>query len=68
MEYEELSDPSYVVSFDDKLLQLKRAAGDNVMYIDLREHGNMMRLINDCHEAPNLQARLQPCPAWPSPA
>lgn len=54
-EYENLDDPSYVVSFDDKLLQLKRAANDDVMYIDLRQYGNMMRLINDCHEAPNLQ-------------
>ena len=35
VEYEELHDPSYVVSFDDKLLQLKRAAQDDVMYIDL---------------------------------
>ena len=25
------------------------------MYIDLKEHGNIMRLINDCQEAPNLQ-------------
>lgn len=55
LEYEELSDPSYVVSFDDKLLQLKRAMQDDVMYIDLRQYGNMMRLINDCNEAPNLQ-------------
>jgi hypothetical protein len=43
LEYEELSDPSYVVSFDDKLLALKRAAGDDVMYIDLKEYGNMVR-------------------------
>lgn len=42
-EYEELADPSYVVSFDDKLLALKRAAGDDVMYIDLKEYGNMVR-------------------------
>ena len=60
VEYEELHDPSYVVSFDDKLLQLKRAAQDDVMYIDLREYGNMMRLINDCHEAPNLQLMYWP--------
>lgn len=51
---------SYVVSFDDKLLQLKRAAGDDVMYIDLKEHGNIMRLINDCHEVPNLQLMYWP--------
>ena len=37
-EYEQLADPSYVVSFDDKLLALKRAAADDVMYLDLREH------------------------------
>ena len=35
-EYEATDDLGYVVSFDDKLLQLKRAAGDDVMYIDLR--------------------------------
>ena len=29
-------------------------------YIDLKEHGNMMRLINDCHEAPNLQLMYWP--------
>jgi hypothetical protein len=59
-EYEELNDPSYVVSFDDKLLQLKRAAEDDVRYIDLKVYGNMMRLINDCHEAPNLQLMYWP--------
>ena len=42
-EYEQLADPSYVLSFDDKLLQLKRTAADPVMYIDLREQGNLMR-------------------------
>ena len=30
-EYEELADPSYVVSFDDKLLQLKQQTGDDIM-------------------------------------
>ena len=59
-EYEQLADPSYVVSFDDKLLALKRAAADDVMYLDLREQGNMMRLINDCQEAPNLQLMYWP--------
>ena len=47
LEYESLEDKSYVVSFDDKLLELKRAAGDDVLYLDLKEQGNMMRLIND---------------------
>ena len=47
LEYERLDDKSYVVSFDDKLLELKRAAGDDVLYLDLKEQGNMMRLIND---------------------
>ena len=51
-EYEQLADPTYVVSFDDKLLQLKRAAGDDVLFIDLKEHGNIMRLINDCRRRP----------------
>ena len=36
-----------MVSFDDKLLELKRAARDDVLYLDLKEQGNMMRLIND---------------------
>ena len=27
--------------------ELKRAAGDDVLYLDLKEQGNMMRLIND---------------------
>ena len=30
------------------------------MYIDLKEHGNIMRLINDCHEVPNLQLMYWP--------
>ena len=42
-----LDDKSYVVSFDDKLLQLKREARDDVLYLDLKQQGNMMRLIND---------------------
>ena len=60
IEYEGLEDKAYVVSFDDKLLRLKREAGDDVLYLDLKQQGNMMRLINDSQEAPNLQLMYWP--------
>ena len=44
----------YVVSFDDAMLERKRAVGDDVLYIDARQQGNMMRLCNDS-ETPNLK-------------
>ena len=31
-----------------------------MLFIDLKEHGNIMRLVNDCHEAPNLQLMYWP--------
>ena len=52
-EYEELADPSYVVSFDDKLLQLKRLADDDVRYIDLKEYAKRGR-------RQTLPARMHP--------
>ena len=42
------------------MLQKKREAGDHVRYLDLREHGNMSRLFNDCQEAPNLRLMYWP--------
>ena len=30
----------YVVSFDDETLERKRAAGDDVLYIDARQQGS----------------------------
>ena len=44
----------YVVSFGDGMLARKRAVGDDVLYIDLRQQGNMFRLCNDS-ETPNLK-------------
>ena len=61
-EYEELADPSFVISFGDKVGQMKQAAKDALMYIDLREQGNLMRFVHDCPEAPNLQLMY-----WPEP-
>ena len=43
-----------MVSFDDATLARKRAVGDDVLYIDLRQQGNMFRLCNDS-ETPNLK-------------
>ena len=114
IEYEGLEDKAYVVSFDDKLLQLKREvrhslatltslttlatlttrttrttrttltmfraspspspnpntlttltltqAGDDVLYLDLKQQGNMMRLINDSQENPNPNPSPSPNP------
>ena len=42
------------------MLAKKRAASDEVRYLDLREYGNMSRLINDNQEAPNLQLLMWP--------
>ena len=43
-------------------LERKKASGDSFRYIDCREHGNMMRLLNDCQDAPNCELM-----AWPRP-
>ena len=63
-EYQELGDENgdkeYIVSFDEKTLQRKQLVNDDVTYIDLREQGNMMRLINDCPDAPCLQLSYLP--------
>ena len=61
-EFAQLENKSYVFGFDDEMLLRKRRARDEVRYIDLREYGNMMRLINDNTEAPNLQLFY-----WPPP-
>ena len=41
----------YVVSFDDETLERKRAAGDDVLYIDARQQGSndaaRKRLLDD---------------------
>ena len=52
----------YLVAFDEKTLERKKASGDSFRYIDCREHGNMMRLLNDCQDAPNCELM-----AWPRP-
>ena len=52
----------YLVAFDEKTLERKKASGDCFRYIDCREHGNMMRLLNDCRDAPNCELM-----AWPRP-
>ena len=39
-EYEALEGKEYVVSFDDETLARKRAAGDDVLYIDARQQGS----------------------------
>jgi hypothetical protein len=36
-EYRSATDLSYIVSFDDVTLQVKRACGDDVLYFDLRQ-------------------------------
>lgn len=49
-EYEQLSDRTYVIGFDDSTLELKRRMKDPIRFIDCREYGNLMRLLNDCSE------------------
>ena len=57
-----VDDLEYVVGFDDRTMEAKARLGDMMQYIDCRTHGNVMRLINDCEEAPNLQLLY-----WPPP-
>ena len=38
-EYAEVSDTSYIVSYDDATLALKRAAGENKLFFDLTSCG-----------------------------
>ena len=59
-QFEALSDKRYVFGFDDVMMERKRQANDEVRYLDLREYGNMSRLINDNQEAPNLQLLYWP--------
>jgi len=54
-EYAALADQSYAVGFDEQTLAAKRAAGDQLHYIDPKEYGSLMRFVNDSQEAPNLQ-------------
>ena len=63
-EFQNIEPPkrTYIVSFEDEVLARKRATGDPLRYIDCREYGNMMRLLNDCHEAPNCEIMI-----WPKP-
>ena len=59
-QYAALEDKNYVVSFEDEVLASKRAAGDDVLYIDAKEEGNMMRLFNDDHRNPNCELMYWP--------
>ena len=38
------------MSFDDLTLERKREAGDLIRFLDCREYGNLLRLLNDCSE------------------
>ena len=42
------AETEYLVSFESATLERKRASGDPYRYIDCSEHGNLMRLLNDC--------------------
>lgn len=42
------------------MLASKRASGDDVRFIDCREYGNLLRLVNDCTEAPNCTLSYYP--------
>jgi hypothetical protein len=53
-------DKEYVFSFDDDMLEHKRAHNDHVQYIDLREFGSLHRLINDDVEDPSLRLLYWP--------
>ena len=55
-----LEDRRYVMSFDDDTLELKRTYDDAVRYIDCREYGNMIRLMNDCEQASNCEVLYWP--------
>ena len=55
----------YIFSFDDEMLERKRQARDELRYIDLREYGNLMRLLNDEQINPPLRLVYWP-PAPPA--
>ena len=60
-EYEQLADPSYVVSFDDK----GRCAGlppSTVYYLRAHDRSivNIMRLVNDCRRRPTSSLCIGP--------
>jgi len=55
-----LTDKRYVFGFDDEMLSQKRAAEDEVRYLDLHEYGNITRLVNDEQLAPNLEGLYWP--------
>ena len=57
----------YIFSFDDEMLERKRLARDELRYIDLREYGNLMRLLNDEQMDPPLRLVYWP-PAPPAGA
>jgi len=57
-----LDDKAYVFSFDDEMLERKRRAADDVLFVDMREYGNLMRLLNDEQDDPPLRLFY-----WPPP-
>ena len=59
-EFETLIDRRYLMSFDDQTLALKRKHNEYVRYIDCREHGNLLRLMNDCEQAANCEVLYWP--------
>ena len=59
-EFSSLENRVYVFGFDEEVLALKRQVGDEVRYLDLREHGNLSRLFNDEQIRPSMALM-----AWP---
>ena len=49
-----LEDDNYAIGFPDDVMEAKRQVGDDLHFIDPKEHGTMMRFVNDSQEAPNL--------------
>ena len=55
--FEALKDRSYVVSYEDDVIQAMRSAGAGWrLYMDARQHGNLMRLVNDETDEPKYAA------------
>lgn len=58
-----LRERSFCVSLDERARAVRRAAGDDRCWLDLREAGSIARVVRECSEAPNLELAIHPDPS-----
>ena len=59
-QYLKLKDRRLVVGFDERARRVKLAAGDPLNWVNLCSNASLARLVNICHEAPNLELQVYP--------